>query len=225
MKKLMTFLAVAFAIVSMPTMSLAAPWDIRQQNIKLPTQAVLEHAKRVLPLGSSVTYFKSGQAISNSVANTITSFSNSGSADFARNVTLTPTGTTANVAAGTAVVSGLGIAGKVISENFSIASAQNTATTGSKAFKSINSVTFPIASGTGVTLSIGLGGKFGISHCMNNAGDYVFSEFGGVYDATRGTMSVSSTDSSLNTFTPNSSPDGAHDIDLFYVQNFRCFGN
>jgi hypothetical protein len=83
---------------------------------------------------------------------------------------------------------------------------------------------FPQASGAGVTLSIGTGTKLGITRCVKNAGDYDFDEFGGVYATTRGTMAVSATAVESNTFTPNSAPDGSHDVDLFYVQNFRCYG-
>lgn len=225
MKKLFITLAVIAAMLSAPKTSFAGPWKNEFQNIKLPSQAMLEHYTWALPVGSSATYLKSAAAITNGSATTISSFSNSGAPDYPKNILLTPTGTTNNVAAGTAVVTGTNIFGKAISENFTIASAQSTATTGSKAFKSVTSVVFPAASGTGVTLSIGTGVKLGLIHCLNNAGEYVFSEFNGAYESTRGTQAVSSSAVESNTFSPNGSMDGAKPVDLFYVQNFRCFGN
>lgn len=216
---------ITFALATLfTTNAFAGPWHYEAQNIKLPTQSVLEHRQWINPAAASATYYKSGAAISSSTTTTITTFSNSATPDFSRNVTLTPTGTTSNVAAGTAVVSGTNIFGQPISENFAITSTQSTATTGAKAFRTLTSVVFPKASGSSVTLSIGTGAKMGVIHCSNNAGDYVFSEYGGVYDTTRGTYAVNATDVSQNTFTPNSSADGAHNLDLFSVQNFRCYG-
>jgi hypothetical protein len=215
------------ALITLLTASYAnanGPWKILFQNEKLPSQALMEHYTWVNPAASSASYLLSGAAISSAAATTITSFTHS-SPDFPRNIVLTPTGTTSNVGSGTAVVSGTNIFGKAISENFAISSSQSTATTGNKAFKSVTSVVFPKASSSGVTLSIGFGTKLGLIHCLNNAGDYVFSEYGGAYETTRGTQAVSSTAVESNTFIPNGSLDGAHNIDEFYVQNFRCYGN
>ena len=152
---------LTFAVATLITSNaFAGPWHYNAQDQKFPTQAILEHDVWALPIGASTVQLKSGAAISNSAATTITTFS--AQPDYAKNIVLTPTGTTANVASGTAVVSGLSIFGKAISENFTITSAQSSATTGAKAFKSVSSVVFPQASGTGVTLSIGTGIKLGV---------------------------------------------------------------
>lgn len=220
MRKLLIALAV---LMGTSSAFAGGPWKVEFQNIKLPGQNVLEHKTWALPSVASASGVKLAAAITSGSTTTITSFT--AQPDYPRNITLTPTGTTANVAAGTAVVSGLNIFGKSMSENFAISSAQSTATTGSKAFKTVSSVSFPAASGTGVTLSIGTGSKLGIPHCMNNAGEYVFSEFNGAYETTRGTMAVDATTVESNTFTPNGTMDSTKPVDLFYVQNYRCYPN
>lgn len=219
MKTFVALLLLAFT--QSASADLGGPWKILFQNQKMPTQAMLEHYVWSGPAAASATGIAASKVIASTGGATLIT---SGLADIAvaRNVTLTPTGTTANVAAGTAVVTGKSINGAAISENFSITSAQSSATTGSKAFKSVTSVSFPQASGSGVTLSIGIGSKLGIPHCMDRAGEYVFSEFNSVYDTTRGTMAVSSAAAESNTFTSNTSLNGSR-VDLFYVQNFRCF--
>lgn len=203
--------------------AVAGPWDRMDQNIKLPSQSVLDHDNWLIPLGASASRVKIGAAISSSAATTISSFTNQ--PDYPRNIVLTPTGTTSNVGAGTAVVNGTNIYGKSISENFTIASTQSTATTGAKAFKSISSIVFPQASGAGVTLSIGIGAKLGLLHCLDDAGKYVFSEFNSAYETTRGTAVADASHVESNTFAPNGSMDGAKPVDAFYIQNFRCYGN
>lgn len=190
------------------------------QDVKLPTQAMLEHVTLTAPVAASSTLLKNAAAANNGASTTISSFS--AQPDVARNIVITPGGTTANVGAGTAVVSGTNVFGKSISENFTISAAQSSASTGSKAFKTVTSVVFPATTGASVTISVGTGSKLGMPRCLNHAGEYVFSEFAGAYDSTRGTMAVNATAVESNTFIPNSSLDGSSNVDVFYVQNFRC---
>jgi len=221
MRSILFVFTFAVAVLTANTAFANGPWIRSFQDYKFPTQVAMEHDQWVNPAAASATLLKSGAAISSTAATTITSFA--AQPDFARNITLTPTGTTANVAAGTAVVTGLNIFGKTISENFSISSTQSTATTGNKAFKSVSSVVFPQASGTGVTLSIGSGTKLGLRRCMAQTGDYDWSVYGGAYEATRGTIAANATAIESNTFIPNGSEDGANQVDMYYVQNFRCY--
>lgn len=213
----------AFVLASALSIPASAngPWNRLFQDQKYPTQVATEHQLWANVTSGASSYIKSGAALTSGAATTISTFTKQ--PDYARNITLTPTGTTASVQVGTAVVSGLNIFGKAITENFAISAGQSTATTGSKAFASLSSVSFPAASQTGATLSIGVGTKLGVLRCMKNAGDYDFSEYGGVYETTRGTIAANATVIESNTFTPTGTMDQAHDIDLFYIQNFRCY--
>jgi hypothetical protein len=197
-----------------------SPWVRFFQDLKAPTQAMIEHYTWTNPVLGTASYVQSGAVLATSAATTISTFTQQ--PDVARNILLTPTGTTASIGAGTAVVTGTNVLGQIISENFTITSSQSTATTGAKAFKTITSVAFPATSGSGATLSIGTGTKLGINRCAADAGKYIFSEFGGVYDATRGTFAISQTAAESNTFIDNSAYDGAHNVELFYVQNYQC---
>lgn len=224
MRHILFTVLTLLALVGAPKNANAnGPWQRFFQDGKFPSQAVLERDFYAMPLGASTTQLGAAVAISSVANTTITSFS--AQPDYVKNVTLTPTGTTSHVAAGTAVVTGMNIFGKTITENFAIASAQATATTGNSAFKSVSSVVFPVASGTGVTLSIGTGVKLGVRRCLNEAGKYVFSEFNNAYETTRGTMAADATHVESNTFTPNGSMNGIAPVEVFYIQNFRCFGN
>lgn len=222
MKKTLVFVALLAAIVAVPLAKANGPWQRMFQDIKTPSQAQLEHFSWLTPeAGNTVKLSTSAQA-NTSASTTISSFS--AQPDFPRNIVITPSGNTTYVAAGTAVVSGLNIFGKSISENFSISFQQNTATTGSKAFKSVSSVLFPATSGPNVRIAIGEGVKLGINRCMDRAGDYLSSEFNNAYDSTRGTMAINASSVESNTFQSNSSLNGSR-VDLYYVENFQCYGN
>jgi len=195
-------------------------WNRFFQDIKLPSQAVLEHIQISGPIAADSDYVLNDGAANNSAATTFSTFSSQ--PDFPRNITITPGGSTGSVVAGTAVVTGKNFFGATITENFSISNGQSTATTGNKAFKSITSVLFPATDNSGVTVDIGVGSKLGVHRCANNAGDLVFSVFDGAYETTRGTLAVSATAVESNTFIPNGTMNGSKVVDVYFVQNFRC---
>lgn len=223
MTKTLVFLSVLFATVFASNTFANGPWEVRFQNMKLPSQALMEHYVWASPVLGSTTLMLGAQALSTNAATSFSSFS--AQPDFPRNVVITPGGSTNSIAAGTAVVTGTNIYGKVISENFALTNNQTSATTGSKAFASVTSVAIPATDGASAQISVGVGQKLGVPRCLNNAGEYAFSEFNGAYETTRGTMAVNSTTVESNTFAPNGTMDGSKNVDLFYVQNFRCYGN
>ena len=82
--------------------------------------------------------------------------------DFARNVTVTPGGTTADVKAGVVTVVGTDIHDNVISEEITIIANQSTTSTGSYAFKIVTSVSFIAQDDDGATYDVGIGDKLGL---------------------------------------------------------------
>jgi hypothetical protein len=221
-KQLKIFFATLFVAAILPSIAFAGPWHSNFQDQKYPSQVALEHYSWLTPAAASAALLKSGAAVTNAAGTTtVTTFLAQPAVP--RNIVITTGGTTASIAAGTAVVTGTNIFGQSISENFTISADQNGATTGSKAFKSVTSVVFPAGDGAGATFSVGTGAKLGIPRCADDAGDYVFSIFDGAYESTRGTFAVDSTHVESNTFTPNGSPNGSKVVQLFYVQNYRCF--
>lgn len=227
MKKFGLFLALLIGIAATPTAWAGGPWHREFQDIKLPSQSVLEHYSWATPVIAVTTNLKAATTLTTGQANTISTFLLSGTPDYPRNITITTGGTTANVGACTAVVSGTNIYGKAITENFTITSTQNGTTTGASAFKTVTSVLFPSACTTGasVTMAVGVGNKLGLPRCVANAGQYLASIFNSAYETTRGTLVSSATLVEANTFAPNGTMDGAKPVELFYVQNFGCFPN
>jgi len=199
------------------------PWQVFFQNAKFPTQASLEHYTWVSPVAGASTVVASGSALNNGSATSITTFA--GQPDYPRNITIGFGGSTGSVGAGTAVVTGTNIFGKTISENFSISAHQTTTTTGSDAFKTVSSVSIPATSSGGATVYVGVGSKLGITRCASSAGDYDWSIFNGAFETTRGTFSTDASHVELNTFVPNGTMDGTKNVELFFVQNYECYGN
>lgn len=217
MRNFLTMMVIVFMTMT----AKAIPLQRLFQDIKLPTQAQIEHYIWTAPTAIGSATLKLENAVGTGSPLVVSSFL--AQPDVPRNIVLQTAGTGANVGAGTATVVGTNIYGKSISETFSVSGGASAALTGNSAFASVSSVTWPQASGANVRLSIGVGKKLGIARCMNHAGEYFSSEFGGVYDLTRGVMAIHVTQVENNTFAPNTTPDASSEIDLFYLQNFRCF--
>ena len=112
------------------------------QDVKLPTQGVVEQQAFTNLLAASTTRILSGNAGATSAAAvTVTTFANQ--PDSPRNLVVTPGGTTTDIEACVITISGTNIFDKAISETFTFTANQNTAVTGAKAFKTVSSVAFP----------------------------------------------------------------------------------
>lgn len=199
----------------------AGPWKVYFQDAKFPTQAMVEHKHWHNPaLGAAQTILNAGQT--NVMTSTVFS-TFAAQPDFPRNLVITPGGTTTQVGAGTATVTGKNIFGQTITEDFTISAQQAGATTGNKAFASISSVLFPATTAGFVTVTITAGDKLGVHRCHDTVGKYVFSEFNGAFETSRGTFVKDATHVESNTFVPNGTMDGAKDVDFYSVENFRCY--
>lgn len=210
-------------VLMVPTL-LQAAVERRSLDLKLPTQAMIEHQTVSGPILGSTYVLKNADAGNTSTAAaSITSFS--AQPDVPRNIVITPGGTTADVAACTVVVAGTDFFGQSISEDFAFLANASTATTGSKAFKTVSSVTFPANcedTPFGASWSVGTGSKLGLKRCMDDAGHFLHASLAGVKEATAPTVAVGSTTAvSGNTATLNSALNGS-DVDLFFMQNYSC---
>lgn len=140
-----------------------------------------------------------------------------------RNVTLTLAGTTANVGAGTAVVTGHNSEGAVITENYTVTAATGGTLTGNKAFMDVTSVSMPAMGGAGVTLAIGYGSKLGIR--MRNMASMpvkIWKRTAAGVESMEdpAATNFSTSDVSLNTVTPTTTPDGTIEMRV-YVLNYK----
>lgn len=223
MTKLTLFLTVFLVTVAMPTAHASGIWQRLFQDVKLPSQVVLEHKSWTNPVAASATRILNDVAATNGAVMTYTTFS--AQPDFARNLTITPTGTTGNVGAGDAIVTGTDIFGNTMTETFVITAGQAYALVGAKAFKSVSSIVFPAPVGTGVTVRAGVSTKLGIHRCTDFAGALAWSVNTGVYEATRGVLVSHPSVIGFNTFVPNGSQDAANDFDVYFVQNYGCGPN
>lgn len=191
------------------------------RDLKPATQIMIEKQVITAPVVASATRLTNAAASSASLVTTISTFS--AQPDVPRNIVVTTGGTTASCTAGNVVVSGTNIYGKNISESLAITSAQNGATTGAKAFKSVSSVVIPIQSGgAGCTYSVGIGSLLGMKACMDSAGYYFQGVLGGVFEATRATIAANATLVESNTASLNGTLNGSKDVILFFAQNFTC---
>ncbi len=143
--------------------------------------------------------------------------------DVPRNIVVTPDGNTADVAAGNVTIAGKNILGESITEDLAFLANASTATTGSKAFASITSITFPAEdSPFGATWWVGYGEKIGLSRCLDSAGHLLFSTVAGAYEATRATVAVSASAAESNTADFNGTMNGSNSFEAFFIENYRC---
>jgi len=195
------------------------------QDVKLPTQGVVEQQSFTDLLAASTTRVLSGHAgATSAAAATITSFA--AQPDSPRNLVVTPGGTTTDIEACVITISGTNIFDKAISETFTFTADQNTAVTGSKAFKTVTSVTFPASCESGgfaATWSVGIGEKIGLKRCMAEAGAWIQSSVGGAYESTRATVVADADEVEKNTADFNGTMNGSNDFKAYFIQNYGCF--
>lgn len=194
------------------------------QDIKLPSQQMIEKFSITNPIAALATRIVTGTAGGTSAAAaTLTTFS--AQPDVPRNLTIIPTGTTTDVESCVITVSGTNYKNVAITEDFTFAANASTAQTGSKAFKTVTSVAFPAnceSGGFAATWNIGVGEKLGLNHCLAQAGHVIGSTVAGAWETTRPTMAASATAIESNTADFNGTMDGSNDFEIFYIQNFRC---
>jgi hypothetical protein len=217
----MKFLIMLFTFFTIAAQAYVVP---TYRDLKPSTQAMLERQDFGLPIAATAANIKSAFAGPTSAA-TVTLSSFLGQPDVARNLVITPGGTTADVAACVITVNGLNYFGKVMSETFTFTAAQSTAVTGNKAFKSVSSVVWPAnceQGGFAASWSIGVGEKIGLKNCLANAGDWFHSQVAGVKEATAATIVNSASAVESNTADFNGTMNGSNRFIAFFVQNFAC---
>jgi len=200
-------------------------WAWRQTTGTLRFRSILQHIVGYTETNKKVSAASATAvlAATNTVAAGTTITSGITNPDVPRNLTITTGGTTANIAAGDVVITGTNVEGKVIAESFAMADNLNGAVTGNLAFKTVTSVRFPAADGTGATISVGTGAKLGINHrLMPNVSSVVVIQdtaIDGTNPANQAAPSATTIDATLvekNTVTPATTPDGSTFLTILY---------
>jgi hypothetical protein len=207
-----------FLVIGLVSFNSFSATQVMGRNIKLPSQEVF-HKLEVSPLtaDSDAILDNAPQGASLSI---VTSFL--GQPDVARNLVLTTGGTTADIRAGSVIVTGIGADGQPVSETFTLTDNLSGALTGNKAFLKVQSVQIPVGdSPFGGTLDLGFGDKIGLSRCLDGAGFYIKGLVDGV-NLTAETIAANATALESNTVIPNPAPNGTRKFSFLFVQNFRC---
>ena len=195
------------------------------QDIKLPTQGMIEVQQILDPAAAGTTNVLSSHAGQTTTVTAVTVTSFAGQPDVPRNLRLSPGGTTADVAACTVVVNGTNYFGASISENFVFTNNQATSIYGTKAFATVTSVVFPVSCEDGVagaSWSLGFGEALGLKRCLTNPGHALYSTAAQLFESTRATVAASTTAVESNTADFNGTMNGANDFEIFFIQNFQC---
>jgi len=134
-----------------------------------------------------------------------------------RNVTFTTAGATPSDAPATVVVTGTDVDGEAITETLNVPQTA-TIVEGAKAFATIVSVVFAAGDGTGATVAMGYGSKFGFRKKakVRSAIVNVIREIAAGAFVTNGTFVVPATGAPYGTYTPNTAADGANDYSFTY---------
>lgn len=216
MKTVLYFLT---ALVMSVSVAHAQPWRVEQRDVKLPSQKTIEKDSRSAPVADDGDRILNDQSTSSSSTTEVTSFL--AQPDVCRAVSVTPGGTTADVPAGDVTVAGTNKFGESISEGITLSANQSSEADGAQAFCSVTKVTFPQQDGGNATYDVGVNDKLGLKRCMD--GDEVLKvNFGGTHESTRPTVASDADEVSKNTVDLNSALDGSNDVDVYYMQNYRC---
>jgi len=220
MKFLTSFILLAFMFSVSNAFGLSYKREFRDK--KLLTQKLIEFQEIDNAVLADVDRLQTAVTTSASVITTVTTFL--AQPDVTRNITVTPGGTTADVAAGNVVVTGTNYNDKVITESLAFLANASTATAGLSAFKTVTSVVFPVQDGAAATFTIGVGDVLGLKRCMDSD-HFIQATFDDVFEATRATVVFDADEVEKNTVDINGTLNGAKDIDLMFIQNFAasCF--
>lgn len=129
--------------------------------------------------------------------------------DVPRNVTATAGGTNTDIKAIQVIVAGTDIDGNAITETLPAFTVDTAGTvTGSKAFKTVTSITIPAHDGTGATTAIGRGAKLGLPNRLPGRNTVLAAYLAGVREATAPTVAADATNISGNTVQLSSALNG-----------------
>jgi hypothetical protein len=133
-----------------------------------------------------------------------------------RNITATSGGTAGDIKAVQVIIAGTNINDEAITETLPVFT-ENTATTvvGSKAFKTVTSITIPAHDGTGATTSIGWGDKLGLPYKRAHL-PCIGAFLNNTLEGTAATLTASSTAIESNTIDLNSALNGTV-VDAYLV--------
>lgn len=193
-------------------------------DAKFPTQKMIEYQAIDNPAAAGTAdVLSANDGPSSGAAASVSTFV--AQPDVPRNLVITPGSTTADVAACTVTVAGTNIFDQSISEDFAFLANASTATTGTKAFKTVSSVSWAAScedSPYGATWSVGYGEKLGLNKCLDAAGYWLQSLVSGVYESTRATVVADADEVEKNTADFNGTMNGNADFVALYIQNYRC---
>jgi hypothetical protein len=185
-----------------------------QVGSMLSSKGYTRRQKWTDPVAVDADRLKAALATSASVVTTVTTFL--AQPDFARIISITPGGTTTDVAEGNITVTGTNIRDEVISENVAIAANATGAVYTTKAFKTVTSVAFPAQDGAGATFDIGVTDALGLDRCMDG-NNVILATMDGVYETTRPTVTSHATDVSKNTIDPNTALNASKDLIAYFI--------
>ncbi len=218
MKNLFLILTMIFS-----TVAFARPQVLRT-DIKPASQVMLEKQTITTPILASANRVKTTYAGPTSAAALVLS-SFTAQPDVPRNITITPTGTTTDVESCVITVAGTNYFDASITDTITFAANASTVGATTKAFKTVSSVSWPADCESGAfaaTWTIGVGDVLGMKRCMDAAGHVAFATFNGAYEGTRPTCLADATHVESNTCDINGTLDGAKDVELYFIQNWRC---
>lgn len=137
--------------------------------------------------------------------------------DVPRNITATAGGTAADIKAIQVIVNGTDASGASISETLPAFTVDTAGTvTGSKAFKTITSITIPAHDGTGATTAVGTGAKLGVPDRLPGRNNVLAAYLNGVKEGTAPTVVADASNLSGNTVTLSSALNGSAVVIDYY---------
>jgi len=133
-----------------------------------------------------------------------------------RNITATAGGTSGDVKAVQVIVAGTNYAGEAITETLPAFTVNTTGTVaGTKAFKTVTSITIPAHDGTGANTAIGFGEVLGLPYKLTH-NTVLAAYLGNAKEGTAPTVAVSSSVLESNTIDLNSSLNGSI-VDVYLI--------
>ena len=219
----MKILVLIVSLLLACNLSFAARYDLNLGlNMKLPSQNLLEKITISSPAAASLSYvITSTEGDSTGVATAVTTGITN--PDVPRLITVQCKASCGDVKAGNVIIVGTNIYNAAITDTLTFTANLASAVTSVKAFKTITSVTFPAEDANYTAQwSVGVSDAVGLDKCINFAGDIPWASFNGAFETTHPTCVADADEVEKNVCDPNSALDGSGNLEIYFIQNFRC---
>ena len=191
-------------------------------KVKAPGQYILEKQTITAPsIAANVKILNDSQGASSTAAASVTTFDQQ--PDVPRILSVTAVQSYGDVKAGSVVITGTNIKGQTITDTLVFTENLSTAVTGTKAFKTVTSISFPGEDSPFAAIwDVDGTDALGMDACFEHESDVAWASLDGTLETTRATITVDADEVEKNVININGTLNGVKNVEVYELHNGAC---